>query len=252
MLTLLELQNGFRQSVAGDAPGELLHLIAGDGFDSAARLSIYRNNVAMRLTDTLSVAYPVVCQLVDRPFFEFAADAFLRQNLPVSGCLSDYGGEFPSFLAQFPAAADPKYLADVARLEWAIHQVRHAAALPPLTIGALASMPGDPSKFRLELVPAVQFIASPFAVDRIWVAHQIENSWEDLQLKNTAAQLQIDGRRGLDIVKLSPSTWAFRACIAAGETLGTSVETALAASSDFDTPSALATLFSDDLVAVIN
>jgi len=56
-----------------EAADELLQLIAGDGFDPAARLGIYRNNVITRLTDTLSATYPVVSQIVDARFFAYAA-----------------------------------------------------------------------------------------------------------------------------------------------------------------------------------
>lgn len=248
MLALRELQTSFEQSVTGYAPDQLLQLIAEDGFDAAARLSIYRNNVVTRLTDTLSTAFPVVCKLVDRGFFEYAADAFLRQHLPAGGCLSEYGGNFPSFLAEFPPAAEPKYLPDVARLEWAIHQLRHVAVLPPIAIAALAGMKGDPSLFKLRLTPAVQFIASPYAVDQIWIAHQRDNSWEELQLGSTGVQLQISSVKGLSIVKLPPSTWEFRARLAQGDCLGTAIAMAMAVSSEFDTASALAALFRDELV----
>jgi hypothetical protein len=248
MLTLRELQTAFCQSVSGVPPSDLLQLIAPDGFDPAARLAIYRNNVVTRLTDTLITAFPVVCELVDRRFFDYAAAAFLRQHLPASGCLSDYGGEFPSFLADFPPAAEPKYLADVARLEWAIHKVLHAAAAPTITLATFGAVTGDLSLLKLRLVPAVRYIASRYPVDRIWIAHQERSTWSRLQLGDDGVRLQISGGRGLTIVDLPASTWEFRARLAGGETLGTAVEKALAVASNFDTPSALAALFGDELV----
>jgi hypothetical protein len=126
--------------------------------------------------------------------------------------------------------------------------VRRAAAFPPIVIAALAEMKGDPSLFKLCLTPAVQFIASPYAVDQIWIAHQRDNSWEELQLGSTGVQLQISSVNGLSIVNLSPSTWEFRARLAEGACLGTAIAAAMAVSSDFDTPSALAALFRDELV----
>src|SRR5277367_6244499 len=99
MLTLRELQSDVCQSVIGDASDELLRLIVGDGLDPSARLSIYRNNVVARLTETLRAAYPVVCSLVDRRFFDYAAAEFFRHSLPANGCLGEYGRELPSFLA---------------------------------------------------------------------------------------------------------------------------------------------------------
>lgn len=248
MLTLRELQSAFAQSVAGNAPDRLLQLVDGRGSDPAALLAIYRNNVVTRLTDTLSGAFPVVYRLVDRGFFDYAVDAFLHQHLPTSGCLSEYGSDFPLFLAGFAPAAELEYLADVARLEWAIHELRHAAAPAPIAIAALAAMPGDPSLFRLQLSTAVQFIASSYSIDQIWIAHQEDKAWDGLQLRDRAAFLQIDGATTLRIVHLSPSTWEFRSRLAAHETLETAIATALTVSADFDPPSELAALFADDLV----
>lgn len=248
MLTLRELQSGFCRSVTGPAADELLLLIAGDGLDPAARLSIYRNNVVTRLTDALSTTYPVVCKLVDRRFFDYAAEKFLGNCLPASGCLSAYGADFPSFLAEFPPAAEPKYLPDVARLEWAVHSVRHVAALPPMSIAALAETTGDPSLLKLHLSPAARFIASPYAIDRIWIAHQEDHAWDELRLGSAGVQLQISGINGLSIVNLPISTWEFRARLAEGESLGTSIAAGMSASSHFDPSSALASLFGEGIV----
>lgn len=248
MLTLRELQSDICRSVTGHASEELLRLIAGDGLDPATRLSIYRNNVVTRLTHTLRGVYPVVCKLVDSRFFDYAAEAFLRDCLPASGCLSEYGGEFPSFLAAFPPAAEPKYLPDIARLEWAVHCVRRAAEFPSISIGAVAAIGGDPALFQLRLAPAVQFIASPYAIDQIWIAHQEDHAWDDLRLRNAGVQLQVSGVNGLNIVDLPPSTWEFRARLADGERLGAAIAAGMSASAQFDLPSALASLFREGIV----
>jgi hypothetical protein len=246
---LHELQAGFCQSVVGEAPAELLQLIAGDGFDPAARLGIYRNNVMTRLTNTLNAAYPAVCELVDARFFAYAATEFVRQNLPESGCLSGYGADFPAFLAGFAPAADLHYLADVARLEWAIHEIRQSAVLPPVPIAALAAMRGDPAGFKVRIKPTVRFLASAFAIDRIWIAHQAESRRDGLQLDGAGVWLQVEATEVLRIVQLAPSVWEFRARLAEGASLGSAVSQAFAISAGFEATSALAALFADELVA---
>ncbi len=248
MLRLRDLQVEFCHSIANEAADELLQLIAGDGFDPAARLGIYRNNVTTRLTDTLSATYPVVSQLVDARFFAYAATTFVRQHLPVSGCLSDYGTEFPAFLAGFEPAADLKYLADVARLEWAIHEILNAAVLPAVPIAALAAMQGDPAHFKLRIKPTAKFLASAFAIDQIWIAHQGEGKWDGLQMDADRVWLQIEANEVLRIAHLTPSTWAFRARLAEGASLGAAIAQALAISTEFEPSSALAALFADQFV----
>lgn len=248
MLRLRDLQEGFCHGIAGEAADELLQLIAGDGFDPAARLCIYRNNVITRLTDTLAAAYPVVSRLVDARFFAYAAASFVGDHLPASGCLSEYGADFPDFLTGFAPAADLKYLPDVAKLEWAIHDVLHATALPPVPIAVLAAMRRDPASFKLRVKPAVKFLASAFAVDRIWIAHQAESKWDALQVDGDRVWLQIDATDVLRIAHLAPSAWEFRARLAEGASLGSAITHALEISTEFDTTSAVAALFADEFV----
>ena len=57
-------------------------------------------------------------------FFGEAARQYIVGHPSLSGDLNDYGGEFAQFLAAYPHAADLPYLPDVARLEWAINNLR--------------------------------------------------------------------------------------------------------------------------------
>lgn len=152
MLTLHELQYDFRRFLIGETPEPLLRLVDGVGFEPKSRLSIYRNNMLVTLTATLKATFPVVCRLVDDRFFEYAANGFIQHNLPASPCLIEYGEDFPEFLDRFPPAGVLGYLADVARLEWAINRVVHAPLAEqrmPLTSLLYAS--GDPAEVRLNI-----------------------------------------------------------------------------------------------------
>jgi Putative DNA-binding domain len=249
MLMLRDLQSSFCRSVMGAAAAELLQLIYGDGFDPSARLSIYRNNVVARLTDALSATFPVVCKLVDRRFFAYVADTFIKRNRPAGACLVEYGADFPSFLAEFPPAAKLKYLADVARLEWIIHRVLRFVRQPGIAIAALGEVRGDPARISLRITPSIRFVASPYAIDQIWMAHQRDDTWADLRLPRAGVHLQVSGSDGVHLVRLPPPSWEFRSRLADGETLGKACAMATAISSDFDLVLALASLFNEGLVA---
>lgn len=243
MPTLHELQSDFRRFLAGDAPGGLLELIDEAGFEPAARLSIYRNNTLVTLTAALSATFPVVCRLVDQRFFAYAAHAFIRQSLPASPCLVEYGAEFPAFLAEFPPAAGLGYLPDVARLEWAINRVLHICPKAPIPLTALLSVPGDPALVRMRL--AAQFVESPYAVDHIWQAHQPGMDPAEMALGGSGVHLEIRRAGGLRITNLPPSLWMFRSRIADGATLA---EAASALAPEFDLAQALASLFGEGLI----
>jgi hypothetical protein len=248
MPTLHELQSGFRRFLAGDAPGGLLDLIDDSGLEPEARLSIYRNNTLVTLTAALSATFPVVCRLVDHRFFAYAAHAFIRRTLPTSPCLVEYGGEFPAFLADFPAATGLDYLPDVARLEWTINRVVHASPEASIPLTSLLAIGSDPARLQMRVDPAARYIASPHPVDRIWQAHQPGVEPEAMTLGGPGVHLQIRRAAGLQITPLPASLWTFRSCIAEGTTLGAAAEAATALAPDFDLAQALAALFGEQLV----
>src|SRR5271165_4223828 len=132
MSMLLELQIRFRRAILDGDTAEIVAAIQGDGLDPAARVGIYRNHAFGTLGDALQSTFPVVCRLVDKRFFAYAAHEYLRGHPPHSRCLVEYGADFADFLARFEPCKDLPYLADVARFEWCLNiaaTVREAAAL---------------------------------------------------------------------------------------------------------------------------
>jgi hypothetical protein len=86
-----------------------------DGLASRARLEIYRHHVRTSLTSVLEATFPVICRLVDRRFFAYAADTYLRAHPPTGPCLFEYGDGFPDFLAAFPTVPGPGLSAGTSR-----------------------------------------------------------------------------------------------------------------------------------------
>ena len=248
MLPLRELQRDFCRAVTGNPPEALRSLICEDGLNPSARLSIYRNSVLTRLTDALAAVYPVVCQLVDRRFFVYAADAFIRQHLPAQSCLVEYGADFATFLADFPPVAELGYLSDIARLEWSIHRVLHAESSPSISISALAKIDGDPGQVRLRIASSARFVASSYPIHEIWAAHQGSGSLAGVRFSDVGVRLQVDCGNGLRLVELDAVTWEFRARLADGETLADTIAAATSVSADFDLVSALTGVFAQGLV----
>jgi hypothetical protein len=246
--TLHDLQVSFSRFISGGSSDELIQSVLEDGLQPAARLAIYRNNVVARLTDALRETFPVICQLVDRRFFDYAAHTFIRRCLPSRACLAEYGEDFPAFLAEFPPAADLKYLPDIGRLEWSIGRVLQAAPMTSIEIGALIQNHSNPALIGLQLSPVVRFLASDFAIDQIWRAHQRSGDFTTLLLDSAGVHLQIAAMNGLHLTHLPASTWRFRSALCAGSTLGMAVSAALSSSPDFDVSGEVASLFEGELV----
>ena len=122
MPSLLELQHAMRRSLLQEAGGGVDDSIVGAGLAPAQRLNIHRNTMLGTLANALRVSFPAVHRLVGADFFEGAAQIFAREQPPRSADLDAYGAEFPGFLQRFGPASTLAYLADVARLEWAVNR----------------------------------------------------------------------------------------------------------------------------------
>ncbi|MCA8884464.1 MAG: putative DNA-binding domain-containing protein [Rhodobacteraceae bacterium] len=147
------------------------------GAPAGARFDVYRNNVAVSLTEALETGFPTIRALVGDPFFKAMAGVHLRGFPPQSPMMMDYGQDFPAFLESFDPVAHLPYLADVARLELALRRAYHAADAIALDPAALAALPPDRlTRARLILAPAVQVLRSPYPVHAIWTAHRDPNA----------------------------------------------------------------------------
>jgi hypothetical protein len=258
MLMLDDLQRSFARALNGNRDADFFALISDEGINPAARFSIYHTNVTARLTAALVSTYPVVCALVDRGFFDYAADAFIRRTLPASSFLDEYGEEFPSFLETFPPTAEIPYLSDVARLEWHISRVVRSATHPvPLVTTLTKALERciqagiDASHIHLWLAPNVRFQSSRYAIDRIWKMHQGEAPIDGLCLGNAGVNLQVSGGDRLCIANLHPSAWAFRSQLGCGASLNAAFLSATAMCADFDCTLEIAALLNEGCIVEV-
>jgi hypothetical protein len=251
MLALPELQARLAEALLREDAGGVVGAVASDGLSPAARVKVYWNHVFASLTDALEATYPVVCRLVDRRFFGFAADRFIRSHPPVGPCLFEYGGSFPDFLGSFPPCADHPYLADVARLEWAMNVALHAEesrAMEPAVLGEVQAEDVGRLVFRVD--PSAAWLRSPWPVDRIWRANQPgvdPGAIVDL----TAGPVRLEVRRRDDHVTLRavvPADFALRSALGAGATLEAAADAATAEDPGFDLAASLRTLLEEGLL----
>jgi hypothetical protein len=253
MPNLLELQMQLRRAVLGGDAATLVRAIRGDGLDPAARFRIYRNHAVATLGAVLESAFPVVCRLVDKRFFAYAAHEYLRKHPPPSRRLVEYGAEFADFLAGFEPCKDLPYLADVARFEWALNTAATVREASALKIEALAGIPPEGAALlKLALQPSVSYFASGWPIDAIWLANQQkEVPTVDLASGGTTIEMRRAGE-GFSWQRLDPSAFAFRSALAEGFALGAAaaIAAAIAAEAEpaFDLAAALDRLFTERLV----
>jgi hypothetical protein len=239
---LRELQEAFGRALVDPAQASVLADVVGDGIGAARRLQVYRNNVFSSLGAALGAIYPVVERLVGEGFFRFAAHGYVRRVPSRSGNIHEFGRSFPEFLGELPQARGLPYLLDVARLEWAYHEVFHGADHPPLEPRRLAAVPAEEwVALRLRLHPAGRLLASPYPVLHIWAVNQegfAGDATVDLA-EGASRVLVVRPRESVELWPLGPGEHALLGALERSRTLVEAVDRALAVEPDLD---AVATL----------
>jgi hypothetical protein len=208
-------------------------------------MTIYRNAMFANYRRALHASYPVVARLVGTPFFDAAVDAFVRARPSASGDLNVYGGDFGDFLATYPPASELPYLADVARLEWAIDEAQRAADsshAPADVMAALAAIaPERLTAMRLRLAPSVRLVASAYPVLRIWEVNQPAHEGNGhVNLDEGADALVVHrGADGVTIARIAAAEHAFLSAFMHETRLGDAVDAAVAIDAGFDLGAAL-------------
>jgi hypothetical protein len=135
-------------------------------------VAAYRGNAAAIAERALAAAYPTVQQLLgDEPFAQLA-QALWHHAPPQRGDLACWGDALPEWVARDAQLADEPYLADVARVDWAVHAIEHAADVEAVPAGLALLAACDPAQLRLRWRAGVTLVASRWPVVTIWQAHQ--------------------------------------------------------------------------------
>jgi hypothetical protein len=250
-LGLPELQARLAVALLREDAREIVGAVASDGLSPAARVAVYWNHVFASLTDALEATYPVVCRLVDRRFFGFAADRFIRSHPPTGPCLFEYGEGFPDFLARFPPCSGHPYLADVARLEWAMNAALHAADARPMEPARLGEVPAaNVGRLVFRVDPSAAWLRSPWPVDRIWRANQPDADPRAIvDLATGPVRLEIRRRdEQVTLRALEPADFVLRSALGAGTTFEAAADAAMAEDPGFDLAAALRTLLEEGLL----
>lgn len=244
MPSLVELERDFVRAVLGLDDARPVFL-AGDPASVAERLAIYRRAIFANYRNALAATYPVVLQLLGAQPFRAAVDAFVRAQPSTCGDLNGYGDAFPAFLANFEPAGRLPYLADVARLEWAIDESHRAADVegtPECVLASLAAVPADRlPETMLQMNPSCRLLASVYPILAIWKANQPGDTGDATVPSDASADALLVRRDvgGIGIERLAPGDYAWLAALAAGATFAAAIDAASRADAGFDLGRAL-------------
>ena len=134
-------------------------------------LKAYQANGRALAERALLAAYPVLAQMLGAESFAALARALWHASPPQRGDMALWGDALAGFVAASPQLTEDPYLADVARLEWALHTCASAAdaELQPATLALLGNH--DLDALQLQLAPGAAVLRSSWPVVSLVRAH---------------------------------------------------------------------------------
>lgn len=230
-------------------------LKAWNGSDPEARFAVYRNNVTASLIDALAETYSVTQQLVGEDFFRAMARQYVHQSPPRSAMLTEYGAEFPDFVAAFAPVRQLPYLADLAALEQLYVQAYHAADAEPITAEQLQSLLADPDALadcRLMLHPSLRLHRSDYAVVSLWAAHQDEGDLSGIDIHKFESAWILRSGLQVAVFNMGRGDFHFARALRRGAPFAQAVDAALQQDPDFDLQACLALMLREQLITGID
>lgn len=212
----------------GVEPGLLENVVPGGRLDAAGALGVYRRGYLARLTEQLGEAFASVWRVLGDEDFFATCEGYLADHPSTSYNLSDYGRDFPAFLAASKHADGAPFLAELARFELAFHDLFHAELHQAVDAAELASL-SDLDGVRFRLGSAMRLLACESAVYDLF-RHRRDEQPPGIRLDRP--QWMLLHRRGGDVIAHELEIAAFRALEAMEG--GASVEEALACAVESD------------------
>jgi hypothetical protein len=173
MTALARQQQALLAALFAWPPEAAIENMADCTMDARARgLKTYQANGHALAHRALGAAYPVLAQLLGEDSFAALARAAWHAQPPTRGDVAHWGAGLPEFLAASEQLSEEPYLADVARVEWALHRCASAADAEADPASFSLLMGEDPSELVLRLAPGCALVQSAWPVASIVSAHQ--------------------------------------------------------------------------------
>lgn len=137
-------------------------------------LGVYRVNARASTERALAVSFATLRTMLGHADFEALARAFFQQQPPSCGDLGEWGAELSDFIESQQGLSAWPYLADCARLDWALHRCERAADAE-FDASSLARLGDtDPALLQIEWMPGSMLIESRWPLALIYAAHHVE------------------------------------------------------------------------------
>jgi hypothetical protein len=173
MTALVDLQRQMAAAIRGTGCEPPIDVFRPDHLPEGGPLSVYRHHRQISLGAALAVTFPTAVRLIGEEAFRVLASRFVQAQPPVQPCLAEYGATFGEYLDAETLVKGLPYLADIARLDWAINRAVTAADAMALDASLLGSLtPDELAELSVEAHPSLTLLWSNYPLPDIYrLAH---------------------------------------------------------------------------------
>jgi hypothetical protein len=164
MSELLEIQRSFYKSIVQKETEDLYFIsstLASERFD------IYRQTIFSNMQKALKITFSGIWELLGDECADTVAYAFCQESshLPKTGCLDDFGKEFPKFIGSLKELSSIPYLEDYASYELLKHLAYGALDANSISSADLQNISESQiDKTVFSFVPACFMFSSKFPI----------------------------------------------------------------------------------------
>jgi hypothetical protein len=246
MHDLRQLQQSFCKNIFHEA-NDLAFIKSGYAQE---RFDVYRQTIFHNMVNALRITYPGVWKLLGAECANCAAHAYFQtKHLPRTGCLDDFGGDFPDFLGSLSELSALPYLRDYAHYEWLRHLAYIAPDAQAISPSDVMNMPEDQiDHVKCHFCPCVYMVQSPYPLFDI---HQVvqEDSATAITLKREEA-FGVISRQDNDVHTywIPKDYWCFIKTLSEGQTFSESYRYAQTINNNFNLSAVIAFILREKLI----
>ncbi len=171
MNSLQQLQSAFARFLRSGDPAIAAAVASTPQLAAQSRLEIYSSGYKARLREAITKDFPVLRSVIGDEAFTVLCLRYIDAWPSMSFTLRDFGAHLPEFVARAADIANPRFLGELARFEWAFIEAFDAADVPSIGPAAMGDIAGqDWPAVRFEAHPSVQALAIGFNTLQIWDA----------------------------------------------------------------------------------
>jgi hypothetical protein len=214
------------------------------------RFDVYRQTIFENMKGALRITYSGIWKLLGEACANSVAYAYSKmdQNLPKTGCLDDFGGNFPKFLSTLEQLSELPYLRDYAHYEWLKHLAYMATDSKSISPEDLMSIPEDEiDHVTFHFCPSVYIFQSKYP---LFDVHEIvqDNSAKEVTLQQKESYGIINRKENeIHTYWTEEGNWSFIKKLFEGAPLLESAEYAQTINHSFDLSSAIAFVLQAEL-----